>query len=107
MHESEAKVRDLPGHATPPRCLLIADEAVALDYLALSYRERGRYVEAEQLLKRSLIIRKQALGPEHPDVALSLENYAGQLRETGRDARAARLEARAQAIHAKNAEAGL
>ena len=100
-------MRDLPGHTTPPRCLLIADEAVALDYLALSYREQGRYVEAEQLLKRSLMIRKQALGPDHPAVALSLENYAGQLRDTGRDARAARLEARAQAIHAKNAEAEL
>ncbi len=100
-------MRELLGHATPPRYLLIADEAVALDCLASSYREQGCYVEAEQLLKRSLMIRKQALGPEHPDVALSLENYAGQLRDTGRDARAARLEARAQAIHAKNAEAEL
>ncbi len=107
MHESEAKVLELLSHATPPRCLLIVDEAAALDYLALSYREQGRYVEAEQLLKRSLMLRKKALGPEHPDVAMSLENYAGQLRDTGRDAKAARLEARARAIHAKNVEEGL
>ena len=89
---------------TPLRFLLIIDETVALDYLALSYREQGRYIEAEQLLKRSLLIRKKAFGPEHPAVALSLENYASQLRETGRDAKAAGLEARAQAIHAKNVE---
>ena len=43
-------MRDLPGHATPPYCLLIADEAVALDYLALSYREQGRYVERYRLV---------------------------------------------------------
>ena len=107
MHESESKVQELLGHVMSPRCLLIANEAVELDYLALSYREQGRYIEAEQLLKRSLLIRKQALGPEHPDVAMSLENYASQLRETGRDAKATRLETRAQAIHAKNVEAGL
>ncbi len=100
-------MREVPGHAMPPRCLLIADEAVELDYLALSYREQGRYIEAEQLLKRSLMIRKQALGPEHPDVAMSLENYASQLRDTGRDAKAARLEVRARGIHAENVEAGL
>ncbi len=55
----------------------------------------------------SLWLQADIRRPEHPDVALSLENYAGQLRDTGRDARAARLEARAKAIHATNAEADL
>ncbi len=44
----------------------------------------GRYDEAEPLYKRSLAIREKALGPEHPDVAASLENYAALLRVTQR-----------------------
>ena len=37
-------------------------------------------------------------------MATSLENYAALLRETGRDAEAEKLEARAKAIRAKHAE---
>jgi tetratricopeptide (TPR) repeat protein len=36
----------------------------------------GRYGDAEHLLEQSLAIRKKALGPEHPDVATSLNNLA-------------------------------
>ena len=36
----------------------------------------GRYGDAEPLLEQSLAIRKKALGPEHPDVAESLNNLA-------------------------------
>ncbi len=49
-------------------------------------------------------IREKALGPEHPNVAQSLENYADLLRKTGRDAEVRKLEARAKAIRAKHAE---
>ncbi len=55
-------------------------------------------------MKRALAIREEALGPEHPHVAQSLENYAALLRETGRDAEATKMEARAEAIRAKHAE---
>ncbi len=41
------------------------------------------------------------MGPEHPHVAQSLENYAALLRKTGRSAEASKLEARAKAIRAK------
>ncbi len=44
------------------------------------------------------------MGPEHPDVAQGLENYAALLRETGRGAEATKMEARAKAIRAKHAE---
>ncbi len=44
------------------------------------------------------------MAPEHPDVAQSLENYAVLLREMGRDDDAARMEARARAIRAKQAQ---
>lgn len=43
-------------------------------------------------------------GPDHPDVATSLENYGVLLREVGRDAEAVEMEARAEAIRAKRAE---
>ena len=45
-----------------------------------------------------------ALGPEHPDVAQSLENYSALMRKTGRSDEAAALEARAKAIRAKHAK---
>ena len=64
--------------------------------------DQGRYAEAEPLYKRALAIREKALGPEHPDVATSLENYAALLRETARVDEAERLEARAKAIRAKS-----
>ena len=36
----------------------------------------GRYAEAEPLYERALAIREKALGPDHPDVATSLNNLA-------------------------------
>ena len=50
------------------------------------------------------MIREKALGPEHPRVTTSLENYAALLRKTGRGEEADTLEARAQAIRAKHAK---
>ncbi len=55
---------------------------------------------AEPLYQRSLAIWENALGPEHPHVATSLENYAALLRQTARVDEAARMEARAEAIRA-------
>lgn len=40
-------------------------------------------------------------GPDHPDVATCLENYAGSPRKTTRDGEAAELETRAKAIWGK------
>ncbi len=68
------------------------------------YHGQVKYAEAEPLYERALAIREEALGAEHPHVAQSLENYAALLRKTGRDAEAARMEARAKAIRAKHAK---
>ena len=57
-----------------------------------------------ELLVQVLAIRKKALGPEHLNVAQSLENYDDLLRKTGRDAEVRKLEARAKAIRAKHTE---
>ncbi len=54
--------------------------------------------------QRSLAIWENALGPEHPDVAASLENYAALLRMLNRVAEAVTLEVRAKVIRAKNAK---
>ncbi len=51
----------------------------------------------------ALANREKALGPEHPDVAQGLENYAALLRKTGRITGAAKMKARAKAIRAKHA----
>jgi tetratricopeptide (TPR) repeat protein len=76
----------------------------SLNKLAVLYKVQGRYDEAEPLYKRDLAITEKALGPDHPHVATTLENYALLLRQIERDAEAAKMEARAKAIRAKHAE---
>jgi len=49
---------------------------------------QGKYADAEPLYKRSLAIREKALGPEHPDVAASLNNLAELYRAQGKYAEA-------------------
>ncbi len=53
---------------------------------------------------QSLAIMEKALGPNHPHVATTLENYAALLRETGRICEANKVEARAKAIRVKRAK---
>ncbi len=50
----------------------------------------------------ALEIYEKALGPEHPNVTWSLENYAALLRKTNREPEAATLEARTKAIRVKH-----
>lgn len=49
-------------------------------------------------------IAEKALGPEHPDAAMSLENYATLLREMNRQVEAEQLDARAKVIRSKRAQ---
>ena len=37
---------------------------------------QGHYEDAKPLFERSLALREKALGPDHPDVASSLNNLA-------------------------------
>ena len=75
--------------------------ATTLNNLAVLYQAQGKYADAEPLYKLALAIWEKALGPEHPHVATSLENYAALLRKTGRGNEAIRMKARAKAIRAK------
>ena len=40
---------------------------------------QGHYEDAKPLYERSLALLEKALGPDHPDVAASLNNLAGLL----------------------------
>jgi tetratricopeptide (TPR) repeat protein len=71
--------------------------------LALLYDGQRQYAKAEPLYQRALAIREKARGPEHPDMATCLENYAVLLRNMGRAEEAAPLDDRARAIRAKSA----
>jgi tetratricopeptide (TPR) repeat protein len=78
--------------------------AASLNNLAAVYRAQGKYAQAEPLYQRALGIYETALGPEHPHVADTLENYADLLRKMERDAEAEEMEKRAKAIRAKHAQ---
>ena len=73
---------------------------MALNDLATLYSQVGRTAESESLFGRALAIREEALGPDHPDVAETLEDYAELLRQLGRSEEADSLAARAESIRA-------
>ena len=79
----------------------VAITAYVLDRAATYLQTRGAYAEAEPLFKRALAIGEKALGPDHPDVATSLNNLAVLYRATGRYAEAEPLYQRALAIGEK------
>ena len=61
----------------------------------------GAYAAAGPLLERALAIREKALGPEHPDTAMGLNNFAELLQGQGKLAEARPLYERALAIDEK------
>ena len=61
----------------------------------------GRYAEAENPLLQSLQIREKVLGPEHPDVATSMNNLAELYRSQGKYSEADLLYKRSLAIWEK------
>ena len=62
---------------------------------------QGQYAKAEPLYERALAIWEKALGPEHPDVATSLNNLAVLYDDQGQYAKAEPLYQRALAIREK------
>jgi CHAT domain-containing protein/tetratricopeptide (TPR) repeat protein len=69
--------------------------------LAAFYRVQGRDVEATPLLRRALTIWEKARGPNHPDVARSLNNLAVDLVTLAQYGEAEPLHKRALAIREK------
>src|ERR1700693_4057798 len=66
-----------------------------------STTRKRRYDEAEPLLRRALELREKALGPDHPDIAQSLNNLASIYRDRGEYEKAEPLLQRALGIREK------
>ncbi len=75
-----------------------ANEWKALIEEARTLYQKGEYDHGVVVAKKALDMAEKALGPNHPDVATSLENIALLYRKTGRDREAESLEARAAGI---------
>ena len=76
-------------------------EVAALNERADQLYSQGRYSEAIPLVQRVLRIREAALGPNHPDVATSLNNLAILYQDQGLYSDAEPLYKRALAINEK------
>jgi tetratricopeptide (TPR) repeat protein len=81
------------------------DLAAILNNLALLHYRRGAYLDAEPLLARAVLVESQALGPDHPDLAVTLENHAAVLLELERREEAEAALHRAKAVRIANAPA--
>jgi CHAT domain-containing protein len=73
-------------------------EAKQLNQQVLNLIQQGKYDEAIPLAQRSLAIRENVLGTDHPDVAISLNNLAELYRNQGKYAQAEPLYQRSLAI---------
>ncbi|CAM9130011.1 unnamed protein product [Ectocarpus sp. 8 AP-2014] len=69
--------------------------------LAVVLEKKGKYDEMGLQLERSLAFSMKELGPEHPDVAVALNNRAELLRVQGKYVEAEPLQERALAIREK------
>ena len=63
---------------------------------------KQRYAEAESPYRQALAIQEKSLGPNHPDLAQTLTDYALLLQKTKRKSEAAAMKARAREILARN-----
>jgi len=66
---------------------------------------QGKYVTAEPLFRHAFAIKKKRLGPDHPDVALTLNGLALLLCRLGRLDAALPLQERATAIKERRGDA--
>ncbi|MEJ2679117.1 MAG: tetratricopeptide repeat protein, partial [Gemmatimonadota bacterium] len=71
--------------------------AITLDGLANVYRDEGRYTEAEPLYRRAIEIQEKQ-GPDNPDLATALSDYATFLERTGHTAAADSMKARSDRV---------
>ncbi|CAM9647109.1 unnamed protein product [Laminaria digitata] len=82
-------------------CEATVDVSNSYSFVGGLFHIQGKYAEAEPLYERSHAILEKVLGPEHPGVAVSLNNRAELLREQGKYAEADPLYLRAIEIGEK------
>jgi CHAT domain-containing protein/Tfp pilus assembly protein PilF len=95
-HHSVAQVPAVTASARAP-----LEEAVQLNKQVEKLYEEGKYQEAVVPAERALAIREKALGPNHADVAESLNNLALLYQDQGEYAKAEPFHVRALAIREK------
>jgi hypothetical protein len=71
-----------------------------LSNLATTYYFDSRYHDAEPVFLRALKTGEQSLGPAHPDVITTLDDYAALWRKLNRKKAARKLEARVRDLRA-------
>ncbi|MEW2611698.1 FxSxx-COOH system tetratricopeptide repeat protein [Streptomyces sp. NPDC047880] len=89
-------VRAVGAHAYAPG--FSSQLATLLGQAGFYLSARGQADQAAPLEERALRITESALGPDHPDTALRLDNLAGSLGDLGRHAEALSLKERALRI---------
>jgi hypothetical protein len=67
------------------------DTLLSMSSLAVTYRNRGRCEEAEELLMQVMETRKKKLGADHPVTLTSMNNLSVTWKKQGRDAEAVGL----------------
>jgi CHAT domain-containing protein/tetratricopeptide (TPR) repeat protein len=91
-----------PERPLTPEQAAQAAEASRLNEQALKLAGEGKHAEALPLAERVLVLRENALGHTHPDVAASLNNIASLFRALGDYARAETLFRSALALREAN-----
>lgn len=86
---------------TGPASAQTAAEADKLNAEVIRLYRAGKYSEAIPLAQQTLELREKSLGPEHPDVATSLNNLAELYKSQGLYSEAEPLHERALAIRVK------
>jgi len=87
------------GSNTMAEDSVLSSDWAALNREVVQLYQQGRYAEAISLGERALVICEQALGPDHPNTATSLNNLAGLHESMGAYAAALPLYERALAIY--------
>src|SRR5256885_4299742 len=70
--------------ATTEIYTLSLHDALPISNLASTYRNQGRWKEAEELFVQVMETRKRVLGAEHPDMLISMNNLASTDRKSTR-----------------------
>jgi tetratricopeptide (TPR) repeat protein len=81
---------------------LVGLDATVVANLAKLYFLQHRYAESEPLFRRAAAIFEASLGPNHPDLAQTLNAYSQLLRKIKRKREASAMSARAKEILVRN-----
>jgi len=101
--DAEARARELLAIVEITKGPASAETAMVLDQLVEALRRggKGHAPEARKLIDRAVSIKEKALGPDHPEVAVSLNHSAVLYMNAGESARAKSLFERVIAIREK------